>query len=110
MLHQLGLDLFGVWAVTGAMATYAGLLDLGITRSLARFIALYDVEDDRPAIRECVGLGLIAVSAVGAVGAVACRVTAPLFAAPWIRSARATCGSSCSARWRSSASRRTGGS
>jgi O-antigen/teichoic acid export membrane protein len=79
MLHKLGLDLFGVWAVTGALATYAGLLDLGITRSLARFIALYDVADDRSAIRECVGLGLVAISAVGAFGAVAAVVTAPLF-------------------------------
>jgi O-antigen/teichoic acid export membrane protein len=80
MLHRLGLDLFGVWAVTGALATYAGLLDLGITRSLARFIALYDVAGDRAAIRECVGLGLVAVTAMAAVGAIAATVTPPLFA------------------------------
>src|ERR1700741_5516174 len=40
MIARLGLDSFGVWAVTGAFATYAGLLDLGIGRSLARFIAV----------------------------------------------------------------------
>ena len=34
MISRLGLDAFGVWAVTGAFATYAGLLDLGIGRSL----------------------------------------------------------------------------
>src|SRR3954453_21920285 len=70
MLNRLGLELFGVWAVTGAIATYAGLVDLGITRSLARFIALYDVEGDRAAIAECVGLGLLAVTAVAAFGAI----------------------------------------
>jgi O-antigen/teichoic acid export membrane protein len=80
MLHQLGLELFGVWAVTGAMATYAGLLDLGITRSLARFVALYDIAGDRNAIRECVGLGLIAVTGVATVGVIAAIVTPPLFA------------------------------
>ena len=80
MLHRLGLELFGVWAVTGAMATYAGLLDLGITRSLARFIAVYDIAGDRTAIRECVGLGLVAVTGVTVAGAIAALVAAPLFA------------------------------
>src|SRR3954468_9900116 len=69
MLDRLGLALFGVWAVTGAMATYAGLADLGITRSLARFVALYDVRGDPAAIGQCVGLGLIAITAVTAVAA-----------------------------------------
>jgi O-antigen/teichoic acid export membrane protein len=80
MLHRLGLELFGVWAVTGAMATYAGLLDLGITRSLARFVALYDVEGDRAAIGECVGLGLLAVTAVAVIGAIVAVVGPSLFA------------------------------
>src|SRR4029078_13680129 len=31
LLTQLGLESFGVWAVVGALATYAGLSDLGIT-------------------------------------------------------------------------------
>ena len=80
MLDRLGLELFGVWAVTGAMATYAGLLDFGITRSLARFVALHDVEDDRGAIGECVGLGLLAVTAVTAVGGIVAALIPRLFA------------------------------
>ena len=47
MISRLGLDKFGVWAVTGAFATYAGLLDLGVGRSLARFVALFDAGGDR---------------------------------------------------------------
>jgi O-antigen/teichoic acid export membrane protein len=80
MLDRLGLSLFGVWAVTGAMATYAGLADLGITRSLSRFVALYDVRGDRAAIAECVGLGLIVTTAVSAVAAAAAAITPGLFA------------------------------
>jgi O-antigen/teichoic acid export membrane protein len=80
MLAQLGLALFGVWAVTGAMATYMGLADLGITRSLARFVAVYDVQGDRRAITECVGLGLLAITAVSVLGAVLAVLTPPLFA------------------------------
>ena len=41
------------------------VLDAGITRALARFIALYDTRDDPRAIRECVGLGLCAFTLIG---------------------------------------------
>ena len=71
MIARLGLDNFGVWAVTGAFATYAGLLDLGIGRSLARFIAIFDVDDQEDRIRECVGLGLVSVTLVGLVASAA---------------------------------------
>jgi O-antigen/teichoic acid export membrane protein len=77
MLAQLGLAQFGVWAVTGALATYMGLADLGITRSLAYFVARYDVEGDRRAIAECIGLGLLAITAVSAVASALAVVMAP---------------------------------
>lgn len=67
MIARLGLDQFGVWAVTGAFASYAGLLDLGVGRSLARFIAIYEAEGETQKIRECVGLGLLVVTVVGTV-------------------------------------------
>lgn len=77
MLSRLGLDKFGVWAVTGAFATYAGLLDLGIGRSLVRFIAIYDAADEDLMIRRCVGLGCIAVTMVGAIAVAAVVIAAP---------------------------------
>ncbi len=78
MIARLGLDAFGVWAVTGAFATYAGLLDLGIGRSLSRFIAIYDTSGNYQRIRECVGLGLIAIALVGLLAASAAAAIAPL--------------------------------
>lgn len=78
MLSRLGLAQFGVWAVTGALAQYARLLDLGITNSLSRFVALYDAEGNRRAIEETVGIGLIAASAVGVVMVAAAIAAAPL--------------------------------
>jgi O-antigen/teichoic acid export membrane protein len=80
MLDRLGLSLFGVWAVTGALATYAGLADLGVTRSLSRFVALYDVQGDRTAIAECVGLGLVVTTVVSALAAAVAVAAAPLLA------------------------------
>lgn len=78
MIARLGLEAFGVWAVTGALATYAGLLDLGIGRSLSRFIAVYDADDDQRRVRECVGLGLFAVATVGLLATAAALAAAPL--------------------------------
>ncbi|HET9707465.1 MAG TPA: oligosaccharide flippase family protein [Gemmatimonadales bacterium] len=78
MIARLGLDQFGVWAVTGALATYAGLLDLGIGRSLSRFVAVFDAGGRDRAIRECVGLGLMSVTTVGALAAAAAAASAPI--------------------------------
>ena len=78
MISRLGLDAFGVWAVTGAFATYAGLLDLGVGRSLSRFIAIFDAEGDARRIAECVGLGLLVVTVVGLLTAIGAALLAPL--------------------------------
>ncbi len=77
MISRLGLDAFGVWAVTGAFATYAGLLDLGIGRSLARFIAVFDAADEKHRIDQSVGLGLIATLVVGLATAAVAVLVAP---------------------------------
>lgn len=78
MLARLGLAAFGVWAVTGALATYAGLLDLGITRSLSRFVALFDARGEERHVRECFGLGLLVVTALGLIAVALAAVLAPL--------------------------------
>jgi len=80
MISRLGLDKFGIWAVTGAFATYAGLLDLGIGRSLARFVAVFDADGDEEKIRQSLGLGLLAVTVVGAGALAVVALVAPLMA------------------------------
>src|ERR1700759_3227599 len=70
MLSRLGLDKFGVWSVTGAFATYAGLLDLGVGRSLIRFIAIFQAEGDVKRMRQSLGLGLLSVTTVGLIALV----------------------------------------
>ena len=39
LLSAVGLRSFGIWAVTGGIAQYGGLLDLGASKSLSRFVA-----------------------------------------------------------------------
>lgn len=78
MLSRLGLAQFGVWAVTGALAQYARLLDFGVTRSLARFVALYDAQGERGAIEEALAIGVAAVAVIGTTIGVAAVLAAPL--------------------------------
>src|SRR3712207_5538933 len=81
MLARLGLTQFGVWAVTGAFATYAGLMDLGITRALGRFIALHHARGDRRALEQTFTLGLLAVTVVWLVASIAAFLAAPAVSA-----------------------------
>lgn len=78
MLSRLGLAQFGVWAVTGALAQYASLLDLGITNSLSRFVAVHEASGDRRGVEEVVGIGLIVAVLVGALMLTAAALVAPL--------------------------------
>lgn len=65
LIGRLGLTAFGIWAVTGAAVGYVSLLDLGVTKSLSRFVALYDARGDREAVRRCQAVGFLAVLVVG---------------------------------------------
>jgi O-antigen/teichoic acid export membrane protein len=78
MLSRLGLAAFGVWAVTGALGLYAGLLDLGISRALARFVAYYDARGDRRGVREAAALGLLAIGVVAVLAVGVSLLVAPL--------------------------------
>ena len=62
IVGQLGLRDFGVWAMTGAIAQYAALLDLGAARAANRYVALFhargEAEKDRSVVGICVTLAL----------------------------------------------------
>ena len=78
MLAQLGLELFGVWAVTGAIATYAGLADLGIARSMERFVAVFHAQSDRRKLQECFTFGLMGAAVATVSAILAAVLLAPL--------------------------------
>jgi O-antigen/teichoic acid export membrane protein len=62
VVSKLGLHDFGIWAMTGAMAQYAALLDMGAARAAQRFVALFhargETEKDRAVVGICVTLAL----------------------------------------------------
>jgi O-antigen/teichoic acid export membrane protein len=69
VVSGLGLRGYGIWALTGALAQYAMLIDLGTGISLARYIAA-NAEDDRRC-GQYLAIGWISVVAVTAMLAVA---------------------------------------
>ena len=66
VVGQLGLRDFGVWAMTGAIAQYAGLLDLGAARAANRYVALFHARGDAEKDRSVVGICVTAVLGLGA--------------------------------------------
>ena len=74
VVGHLGLRDFAVWAMMGAIAQYAALLDLGASRAANRYVALFHTRGD--ADRSVVG---ICGTAVLGLGTLLCAIVA-LFA------------------------------
>jgi O-antigen/teichoic acid export membrane protein len=66
ILAGLGLRAFGIWSLTGALAQYATLLDLGVGQTLSRFVAAEDNDDrvGRYTIGQFLSVGLATVAVV----------------------------------------------
>lgn len=65
IVEALGLRKFGIWALTGALAQYGSLLDLGVGISLARYIAAN--RNDRRRCGEYMTVGWLSVALVAVV-------------------------------------------
>ncbi|MDO9355472.1 MAG: lipopolysaccharide biosynthesis protein [Solirubrobacteraceae bacterium] len=78
VVAQLGLAAFGIWAITGALAQYGALLDLGISKAITRYIAMYAEQDDQRAQGEVMSVAVLALLGVG----VALTLVAVVIAAP----------------------------
>lgn len=61
VVSSLGLQAFGIWAVSGAVAQYAALLDLGIGRAITRFVALHRANGDHRRAAQVVATSLLAL-------------------------------------------------
>lgn len=81
IIHRIGIDRYGILAISGAITGYAALFDLGIGSSFARFIAAFRASREPAKIGEVIGIGLVFYAVVGiAVVAAAFFILNPLIA------------------------------
>jgi O-antigen/teichoic acid export membrane protein len=67
VVSRLGLHNFGIWSITGAIAQYAALFDLGAYRAANRYVALFDARGDVENERSVVGVCVTALIGLGCV-------------------------------------------
>lgn len=68
IIHHVGVTASGIWILISSITGYFGLLDLGISSSLAKYIAEYNAKENKEQVNEVinttfflfVGIGLIA--------------------------------------------------
>lgn len=65
VVHQLGLQAFGIWAITVAVAQYGAVFDFGISRSVTRFVALHHAQGDARAERQVLTIALTVLASLG---------------------------------------------
>jgi O-antigen/teichoic acid export membrane protein len=63
----LGLHDFGVWALSGALAQYGVLLDLGVSRAITRFVAIHHAREERESERAVIGGCVLTILVMGGV-------------------------------------------
>jgi len=67
VVSRLGLHDFGIWSITGAIAQYAGLFDLGAYRATNRYVALFHARGDVENERSVIGVSVTALIGLGCV-------------------------------------------
>lgn len=64
LLHILGIELYGVWAIAGLLINSQGLFDFGMTAATARFVAEADHQEDGRGVLRIVYVSLAAYGLV----------------------------------------------
>ncbi|MGX9670109.1 oligosaccharide flippase family protein [Mycobacterium sp. HM-7] len=82
VLFKLGLHDFGVWSITGAIAQYGALFDLGVSRAASRYVAVFhskgDVRNEGRVVAVCVATLFIVAAMLGGLALMASQLIAPV--------------------------------
>ena len=79
IVHALGLQQYGMWAVVGSLAGYLGLLDFGLGSAFVKFLSEFIERGHHDRARQVLMFGMTFYTLFGVVLAVPIA-----FAAPWI--------------------------
>lgn len=55
IISRIGTERYGVWALTGIIASYQSFVNMGLTAALIRYVAIANVKQDKRALSEYLG-------------------------------------------------------
>lgn len=67
ILHRIGIEAYGVWALTLALASYVNLLDLGINAAITKYVAEYNIKHKISSINRTVNTALVVYLILGTI-------------------------------------------
>jgi O-antigen/teichoic acid export membrane protein len=79
ILHELGDDNYGLWALVGSIVAYGALLNFGIGTAVTKFVSQYRARGETEQARHLVATALCVYTAIGFA-----IVAISLFVAPWV--------------------------
>lgn len=65
MMHAFGDRVFGVWSLVASFMGYYGLLDLGLSSAIGRFVSRAIGRKDNDQINEVISTGLVLLTVIG---------------------------------------------
>jgi O-antigen/teichoic acid export membrane protein len=85
MVHRMGLDVFGLWAIITASNAYLAAMDFGLGNALIRFLAAENERGDRRALESYLRSGASLQVIQGGLAAVALWILAGPMAHHWLQ-------------------------
>ena len=79
IVHHVGLAASGIWLLISSITGYFGLLDLGISSSLIKYVAEYHAKEDTKQVNEVINTTFFLFLGVGVIAAIGLLVFGELF-------------------------------
>lgn len=81
LLHQLGVDGYGLWVLVGSVVAYSSLLDFGIYTAVIKYVAEYRARGEAERAHELVATSLRLYTVLGIIAIALSAAVAPIFPA-----------------------------
>lgn len=65
IIHHIGVERYGIWAIVGVITGYFGLLDFGVGTSFVKYISEYYTKEDYKSLNQVVNTGFAFYSLFG---------------------------------------------
>lgn len=80
LIRTLGKESYGIWVLVVSVVGYAGILDLGVSRALQRYVARHAGQGDSDAVNRTLGTAMLFYGVVGALAGCVLGVSGGMFA------------------------------